>query len=697
MTNHEEPTDAELANLLSTYANALYENSVVPDGETAQQSAANDHAFIASPPAEPVIDLNPHSGGEEGSNRGRILMLVAGFFLAAAIGAGAVSLLASNDSSEVDVAQDAETDQAEEIEEVTQVDEDAAAVDTTESVDDGAATSSSGDVQATSGWINGGFNYESTVFVDGDFASVQAAEGGFEATFGIGDDSNIVPTVGIPVDAGFIQHLIPTESGFAMIVESFGPDEVDFGDVDFGPGPEPERYLATSTDLVNWTTTQLPTFGSEGDYAWISTLAASGDQILLAGLIENSFSPEQILVENGVISEEDAFNICSSEYGSNESGQDEFVLYTCDLENYDEFSSEPPEETELIRIQTGDELFPLIEEAFDFEEPEAFMVVGAVDGEFEVVDAPVSGWNIQVVGTPSGFVAIAAGDAGTQAARSTNGFTWTEVTGPDAVDSFGISSLSAGGETILAIVSEQDGMGSWVSNDLGSTWTESPIGTQLFNAWGQALAGPAGFVVEIQGATEPFEGAFDDFEDLMIEADGYTMSMSFSSGQATLIGPDGLVIHDGVLLTGNVVENVVRFDGVDGENLVWLDPETGEELVTFTEEDADAAYEEAFDDSDVGLEGDYTEPDLTTETWFSADGLNWTLLRSVKTESGSFSGVLAVGDDDVLTFSESYAEPPEELFNFEIEGREPSDEEIEALDAWYAEGSNRTFELIPIN
>ena len=61
--------------------------------------------------------------------------------------------------------------------------------------------------------------------------------------------------------------------------------------------------------------------------------------------------------------------------------------------------------------------------------------------------------------------------------------------------------------------------------------------------------------------------------------------------------------------------------------------------------------------------------------------------------------VAAVGDDEVLIWTEDFAEPPEELLGFELEGREPTNEEIEALDEWFEsnQGESAGWTVVPVS
>jgi len=112
--NHDEPTDAQLEELLGTYAEALYQSSVVPDG--GQEQPASDGITVtntnqkakpmeSNPEQEAALVVNLQERPDGGSSKGKILALVGGLLVVAAVGIGAVSLLSNNDTSEVSVAE----------------------------------------------------------------------------------------------------------------------------------------------------------------------------------------------------------------------------------------------------------------------------------------------------------------------------------------------------------------------------------------------------------------------------------------------------------------------------------------------------------------------------------------------------------------------------------------------------------------
>jgi len=78
--------------------------------------------------------------------------------------------------------------------------------------------------------------------------------------------------------------------------------------------------------------------------------------------------------------------------------------------------------------------------------------------------------------------------------------------------------------------------------------------------------------------------------------------------------------------------------------------------------------------------------------------VTWTLALTSEQDSDGFTNLVGVGDDEVVLRSETFVEPPEELFAFDLEGRFPTPEEEEALDAWFFENQESavTWTVIPV-
>lgn len=706
--NHDEPTDAQLEDLLGTYAEALYQSSVVPDGQqTLSHTAGGLTATNNNPKGITVedhteqaaleVDLQP-TNNDDSNSKGKVLALVGAFVLAAAVGIGAVAVIGNNDESSLDVAEaeelveedvaatdeEAESEDSAPIEEAAEEEEEEEEADL---VDDAATSGVAEDVVGTSSFFDP-FG-SGTVFVDGDFATLSNGGDGYILQRGIGDDAVTEATTGLPDgESSFVSHLVATDAGFAALIEVFTDfDETEFDEFGpFEPGTPPAYLVATSTNMVDWTTVELPPLVDEVDLSvYVSSLAASGDQILVVGQVSSFTSPERVLLDAGRINEEDVYNICSTDFTDTT-----YTIHTCDFENSDGFEQNFDEEP-LISIDESDPLFAEVMAANDAQNnPETVVAVGPASGPFQVADGPIDGFDLSIAGTPDGFLAIGSTNEGrTEAFTSANGLTWNEAaTPPGAENLFGFSSLAANGDTIVAVTQSQAGLNTSTTADLGQTWTESSIDTELFFPFGDAVAGPAGFAIQIQGGLEPFETGFPD-DQIELSKDGYTMTIEVFNGTASLTGPDG-VVHEDVLLFGDDIDNIVRFEGPFDEDLIWLDPATGEDLITFSESD----FEAAFPEPEFGE--NFEEPEMANETWFSADGTSWTLLESGEPGFDSFGGVLAVGDDEVVTFNQVFTEPPEELLNFE-NGFEPTEEEEAALDAWFMEnGDQTTYNVIPV-
>ena len=345
---------------------------------------------------------------------------------------------------------------------------------------------------------------------------------------------------------------------------------------------------------------------------------------------------------------------------------------------------------------------------------QSLVLTGPADGPLEVVELPTVGFTSGIAGTDDGF-AVLASDFNTGAAvslSSPDGVDWSE---PATVASeVNVNQVAVSNGRLLVTGSSFDvdsqSVMAFVSDDLGLTWTESTLESELFGSYGMGVGGPAGFAVRTEGTLEPFQDDFNPFGDadsFDVVVDGYTTTFQIVSGGATLTGPDGVVIHENVpedaFFSGGI-ENVVRFGGQFDENTIWLDPVTGEDLVTVTSADIEAVVNPLLSAvPDFG--GDFVEPDRASELWFSADGISWTLLESVETTpQDSFTALAAVGDDEVLVVTESFGpfqEPPAELLEFEQEGREPTDEELAALDEFFAESDleqvgGTTWRSIPV-
>ena len=62
-----------------------------------------------------------------------------------------------------------------------------------------------------------------------------------------------------------------------------------------------------------------------------------------------------------------------------------------------------------------------------------------------------------------------------------------------------------------------------------------------------------------------------------------------------------------------------------------------------------------------------------------------------------FSFIAAVGDDEIVLLTETFPVPPEGLFDFEEEGREPTEEELQAIDEFFNAQPIFEWTRIPVN
>ena len=744
----EEVSESEVIRLLGAYGDALERHASKGSDRPADELNDNQQPADAGTKGENKMEDNmadketveessetPEVGiGEVGivpdqpaqsSNRGRVLV---GAFVAALVVVNGGIFAINANSTEVDT-----TEVAQDVEE-----EDGAADATAEAsdgsasgeavVDESAEASDSADVVEGSSQPAGfGFGGPGSVlFVDGEFVSLGDGPDGLvlsRSADGVNDWSSESVT-GLPED-GYPQGLVQTVDGFAAIVEIFPEFDEEDESFLFGPGPEAERLLATSTDLLNWTTTEFPEVDlPEDGFSFVNGLAASGDQLAILVQIETGGNDElQILFEQGIVGEEDLNNYCGLDFEG-----DTIIGLSCDFDEVDAIDADAVgdevdavedvvdfgEPTELFRLEPGDPGFNEVEASFeakiDFEPVPPVVVTGPIDGPFETVELPASGFASSIVGGEGGFLtAFSSFNNGTASVLSSpDGLTWTESDGFDTDASIDTIAISNGlAVAVGSSFSSDGGVVAFVSDDFGVTWTESDLPSELFGAFGQPLGGPAGFAVQLDGSLEPFDdfNPFGDTDEVELTRDGFTMVLFLNSGDASLIGPDGVLIHEideQVFLNGGA-ENVARFEGRFDEDLIWLDPETGEDLVTFSQSDFDEAFEDLVPDFD---DSGFVEPDRGSEVWFSADGVTWTLLQSGGSnfDEDSFTTVAAVGDDEVLLLTETFTdfgEPPAELLAFEEEGREPTDEEIAALDEWFEQqnidaGGSSVWESIPV-
>jgi len=488
--------------------------------------------------------------------------------------------------------------------------------------------------------------------------------------------------------------------------------------------------VATSSDAAIWVTAELPQVMVEHGYTYLNGAARSGDQLaVLIGVDVYQPDPFEPIYRSDLLDDDQRNEICNIEI---DGPDDPIVVFVCDYDAIDaayaeleaaldnaetdeeidqiyeaffELEQQLFEGDEVLRIEPGDELFIEVSEAF-FSEPESFppiVFAGPVGGALAMAELPVEGYASSIVGTNDGFLATAYDDntGGTVVLRSADGVTWSGVERFEGLEDDRVRAeveISANSEFALAIVvdfdQDADGNQSPVvltSDDLGLTWSESELPTELFGVAPQTVAGPAGFATFVEGTTEPFIGCIGPIFVELAEGD-FVMELELNEDIISLRTVDGVVIHESVSLSQahepGGIAGVVRVDD-RSHDVIWSDPDTGEDLVVFLYDDVSAAIDAEFQAIE---QGEFEAPMFVSEVWFSVDGQEWTLVDS--SENGDnveeFTFVAAVGDDEVLLVTESFPVAPDDLFLFEEEGRQPTPEEEAAINDFYNMGPTIT-------
>lgn len=513
---------------------------------------------------------------------------------------------------------------------------------------------------------------------------------------------------------GNVHHLAAHDGTVAVIIEEWpeptgGEDELAeiFGD----PTP-PTRHLAWTTDLENWTSSELSISApsSEPSYTGISGLALGDAGVVVLGQSQPMGIDEvRLLVEAEILDRTDLDRYCG--IGTEDPAR--FDVRLCDHEAEEAFwvefeeameAAETDEERREIErafdeayiettpeviatIEPGDPLFEPLRTLYsgDFESyPTNIALHGPVGGPFAQTTIDGDGYLVNIVYVDGSYVSMLqrwdrnTGRSSARTLTSTDGSTWTS-TGDLPDGDFG--ELVAVGSNLLVVGGGEDGGPRLsVSSDLGATWEPSDFQTELFGVYPHVVSGQAGAAAVVQGSTEPYPD-FEGPDAVVVRKDGYELTTSFvDQGRVTLVAPDGSLVVDleqEAFYDGSA-SDVVRFGRLSGSQ-TFLDPETGADLVTFTNDDFEAAYREI-------EEPELPEIEQRLELYFSSDGRTWTVLDDGRLDTDpSEAGLqlLAVGDDAVIVARRTWNNPPEELLAFEFEGREPTDDENRALEEWF--------------
>lgn len=543
-----------------------------------------------------------------------------------------------------------------------------------------------------------------------------------------------VPTAGLP-DEGFMHQLLIEDGVLAGLMESY----VD--------GEGVTSTLVSSTDGLTWTTADLPDAGENAE-AGISGLAISnGQAVMLRTIYDVGPDPIRSLVEAGILTEGQEEIFCG--FGGLESGPETggpIEVLVCDYneENFTEPSQEEIDalaarydaatteeernavereleelwgggSTEVVAtIEPGDPLYAeIVDTWFGAGEVDVApnmdtsVLAGPLTGPFTVIAElpPEAGYYSGIVESGGALFMVAEryddarGTSNTRVLTSADGTSWAEAGALPAGVSGQLQPL--GDALLLSGYDQQNGTpASFLSTDGAVTWSDATLDTGLFEPYTMYTNGPAGSVALTNGLLEPwedFEVAPPEFDRITLTVDGYNLDIPWDSDAFTLTGPDGVVIFEfgeEELFSGDNPN--VRENPISG-TLTFLDPDTGEDLVTFTEEDWEAAYEEI---EGPEFEGTFEEPETGTQLHFSVDGQTWTELDMAPfgtLERNSNVSTVAVGDDEAVFVVTTWSEPPVDLFAFEMEGREPTPEEIDAIELWDGGTDSVEYVRIPLS
>lgn len=638
--------------------------------------------------------------------------------LVLAVGVGA--FVVSNGESELDVAQsspaaeasgdDGET--AEPVEEEVGDDASASGVDEVFDASEEEAVEDFEDEEAMmdSATAFGGSALSTTVFDGERFVGLLNVGNGWALRTSVdGVDWVDAPVTGLNGN-GYLSSLTFDDGTYVALLDTY--DEVNGGNASF---------VVSSTDGTSWTSTALSNGGANEEAGNSGFTVRDGRVVLVQTVYNSGPDPYDLLVEAGILTAGQVENYCGFDMDDPGGAIDVLV---CDYEEeeffegpseediqaladrYDEATTDEEraaieEELELLwggpglevvaTLQPGDPLHAELSNFYDGggeSNMTTTVLAGPISGPFsEIAALPADGYYGGLVQIDSGlFLSVESYDerSGTSSAKiltSVDGSSWTEVSSPAGSQG---GQLQAFGDVLFYMGYTNDGEINYVSTDGAQTWTTSSLGSSLFYSYTQFISGDAGIVALTQGSVEEFVDNGPAFEEpnLLLQKDGYTLELSWSDGSAIFSSADGVIyeLSEEEIFSGfeGVRENPISGD------LTFLDPETGDDLVTFTNSDWQAAEEEAYGGIE-DIEADYVEPETGTELAFSVDGVSWTTLEDARLASVGVNtsiSPVAVGDDEVILSLMTYEEPPEELWAFEIEGREPTDAELAALQEW---------------
>lgn len=649
----------------------------------------------------------------ESIRRGRrtpLFLFVGAVLLAGGVGAWVYSA-SINEPTQVEVADDDGTN----IEaEGTESEESS----TRDAVSEPAVTEMAMDLAAESMMVDGPGE---VLFDEGRFVALGYGRNG--QTIRTSDDGinwSESPISGLPQNS-HIFRLAAHNGVYAALVEQWNEADVEGY---FGPAEGPNISIAHTTDLSNWTFTPIPQSNEEGVHTGVSGLALiDGDVVVVSQQYPAGPDEMRLLFDAGYLNEENLDRYCGLRFADD----DIIQVQECNHESFEEPDESRfveleeqwnvattdeeraaieaelenlwggPEGEVMAEIPPGSALHTTLTEIYDGSHEEDFMptttlLAGPLAGELVATPLPTAGYVNSIVRSGDRLYMVITGgeNGGAQMLASSNGRQWDEMISP-AGQVFE-SMLSVGGDSLLFTGYEgEQGPSLHVSSDGGGTWAESVLPSKLYGAHPMIVSGPAGYVAALSGTDQPVDHR--EPESMQVTKDGYTLTTRWNrDGESiTLTGPDGSVIYE---LSGEEMysgdSKHVRTSPFSGTP-TFLDPETGEELVSFTSEDFEASYEQ-MEERFSGV-----EPNYTTEHYFSNDGVNWTVIDddrlAVDPASANISPV-AVGDDEAIFTKHTWIEPDPALFAFEEEGRDPTEEEMRALESWEMSAGEGSVEYI---
>lgn len=234
------------------------------------------------------------------------------------------------------------------------------------------------------------------------------------------------------------------------------------------------------------------------------------------------------------------------------------------------------------------------------------------------------------------LVALGYGFFGMEAWTSTDGVEWTsqgsvgqvEQITPWNDDFVAIRFLGPSAELVYS----EDG------EDWETLGAEALLPQELSWSYYPLSAGGAGIATVAHGYDESMDFGFAGPEPIVLERDGYTMTVDLERGSLIVAEGDTEVLR--LFLHSERVPEDVTTD-LEAKSMTFLDPETGEELVTFTFAELEEAEQASFE----GMEGDMDRQVFL----FSTDGSDWSA-QDLSEVAGEGSSVdrLHVADDRVV-------------------------------------------------